>query len=128
VGFQVGQTILSGRGFVRTVGAQKAKRKVTRNEATCMWWPKDVERAVKRCLCGARLGAGTDRSSQRQVSAAQIAFDGIREEASWAHARRWMCWTLEQSLLECTALPSVSAAVHSLYGWPPIHVLAATDS
>ncbi|MGR3517735.1 TolC family outer membrane protein [Sulfitobacter pontiacus] len=98
IGFQVGQTIYQGGALSAGVRKSQAQRDAQRGNLHVV--VKDVERAVSDAYAGLASARAQIEASQRQVRAAQIAFDGIREEASLGARTTLDVLDAEQSLLD----------------------------
>ncbi len=121
VGFQVGQTIYQGGALSAGVRKNRAQRDAQRGNLHVV--VKDVERAVSDAYAGLSSARAQIEASQRQVRAASIAFQGIREEAALGARTTLDVLDAEQSLLDAqsssvTARTQIYVAAYS--------VLAAT--
>ena len=121
VGVQVGQTIYQGGALSAGVRKSQAQRDAQRGNLHVV--AKDVERAVSDAYAGLASARAQIEASQRQVSAAQIAFDGIREEASLGARTTLEVLDAEQSLLDAR---SARVSAQSQLYVAAYSVLAAT--
>lgn len=98
VGLQVGQTIYQGGALSSNVRKSRAQRDAQRGNLHVV--VKDVERAVSDAYAVLSSARAQIEASQRQVRAAQIAFQGVREEATLGARTTLDVLDAEQSLLD----------------------------
>ncbi len=98
VGVQIGQTIYQGGALSAGVRRNRAQRDAQRGNLHVV--VKDVERAVSDAYAGLSSARAQIEASQRQVRAARIAFQGVREEAALGARTTLDVLDAEQSLLD----------------------------
>ena len=117
VGLQVGQTIYQGGSLSASVRKNRAQRDAQRGNLHVV--VKDVERAVSDAYAVLASARAQIQGSDRQVRAAQVAFDGIREEASLGARTTLDVLDAEQALLDArtaavTAQTQIYVAAYSV--------------
>ncbi|WP_176249644.1 TolC family outer membrane protein [Sulfitobacter sp. HGT1] len=98
VGVQIGQTLYQGGALSAGVRKNRAQRDAQRGNLHVV--VKDVERAVSDAYAGLASARAQIEASQRQVRAARIAFQGVREEAALGARTTLDVLDAEQSLLD----------------------------
>ncbi len=101
VGIQLGQTLYQGGALSAGVRRNQAQRDAQRGNLHVV--TKDVERAVSDAYAVLASARAQIQGTQRQVSAAQVAFQGIREEAALGARTTLDVLNAEQSLLDARA-------------------------
>ncbi|MFT6089446.1 TolC family outer membrane protein [Sulfitobacter sp.] len=117
VGLQLSQTIYQGGALSAGVRKNRAQRDAQRGNLHVV--VKDVERAVSDAYAGLAASRAQIEASQRQVSAARIAFQGVREEAALGARTTLDVLDAEQSLLDAqssrvTAQTQIYVAAYSV--------------
>lgn len=117
VGVQVGQTLYQGGALSAGVRKSRAQRDAQRGNLHVV--VKDVERAVSDAYAGLAAARAQIEASQRQVRAARIAFQGVREEAALGARTTLDVLDAEQSLLDAqsnsvTAQTQIYVAAYSV--------------
>ena len=117
VGLQIGQTLYQGGALSAGVRKNQAQRDAQRGNLYVV--VKDVERAVSDAYAGLASARAQIEASQRQVSAASIAFQGVREEAALGARTTLDVLDAEQSLLDAqsssvTAQTQIYVAAYSV--------------
>lgn len=98
VGLQLGQTIYQGGARSAQVRKSQAQRDAQRGNLHVV--VKDVERAVSDAYAVLASARAQIQGSDRQVRAAQIAFEGVREEATLGARTTLDVLDAEQALLD----------------------------
>ena len=117
IGLQVGQTIYQGGALSAGVRKNLAQRDAQRGNLHVV--VKDVERAVSDAYAILTSARAQIQGSDRQVRAAQVAFEGIREEASLGARTTLDVLDAEQALLDArtaavTAQTQIYVAAYSV--------------
>ena len=117
VSLQVGQTLYQGGALSSAVRKNRAQRDAQRGNLHVV--VKDVERAVSDAYAGLASARAQIQASDRQVRAALIAFQGIREEAALGARTTLDVLDAEQSLLDArsssvTAQTQIYVAAYSV--------------
>lgn len=117
VSLQVGQTLYQGGALSSAVRKNRAQRDAQRGNLHVV--VKDVERAVSDAYAGLASARAQIQASERQVRAAEIAFQGIREEAALGARTTLDVLDAEQSLLDArsssvTAQTQIYVAAYSV--------------
>lgn len=117
VGLQIGQTLYQGGALSAGVRKNRAQRDAQRGNLHVV--VKDVERAVSDAYAGLSSARAQIEASQRQVRAARIAFQGVREEAALGARTTLDVLDAEQSLLDAqsnsvTAQTQIYVAAYSV--------------
>lgn len=117
VALQLSQTIYQGGALSAGVRKSQAQRDAQRGNLHVV--VKDVERAVSDAYAGLAAARAQIEASQRQVRAARIAFQGVREEAALGARTTLDVLDAEQSLLDAqsssvTAQTQIYVAAYSV--------------